>query len=1273
MLIVRASRPDYVQDIGLAEEDMNITVRGCRRSAAGSVVYWTLVVCTAGIIFIVDSWFHTFSTWLLLKQAPLSEAECVHVSSGGKFVSLEVVSAVQFDGTLEAAFNPQDSEKHIEQYGDGPGELRMFTFRHYRFAYLPASAQFVPISRWKDPEWTLGVATGLAGLSERIHRQRMSIFGQCVIDIREKTYLRLLWEEVLNPFYIFQLASIIIWSCEDYYYYACAIFVISAISIASTLISTKRTMRKIREMSAYTCDVLVLRAGHWSEVASSDLVPGDIFDLADAKFAALPCDAVLLEGDCVVNESMLTGESVPESKSPLEHTSRVLQEIDMAAHTLKPSMSRHILFAGTHLVRVRKVNSVYGKQTASRTSTGQADTRQLRATAMVLRTGFCTTKGTLVRSILFPRPTKFRFYRDAFRFIGVLAGIAVIGFTVNSINLHRLGVSNGAIAKKALDLITVVVPPALPACMSIGMAFAARRLRKEGIFCISPSRINVASKVALMCFDKTGTLTETGLDLLGVRIASQSNRQFVDMHSTIEQVTESVAIAESGELVDAAGIPCLTVANALATCHSLRLVNGAPVGDPLEVKMLEFTGWQIEENDMANMQKLSGNDGSGDDNSPSSSLATNMLQTVVHPPAASMLDLPTNSDNESPDPNTVCGSGIGCLEEVGILRCFEFSSSLCRASVIAKRLHGGYAEVYVKGAPEVVRTLCIPTSVPADYDQVLNKYTQHGYRVIALAGKILQQSWRDAATLDRASVECNLSFMGFLVFENRLKPATQGVLEELREAQIRSIMCTGDNPLTAVSVARECSLVAPGVQVFVSRLAGASDMTVKDCEYNIHAPLAAVSWVHYAGLGIVLDPVSLVPRATDSNDVMAVELAAELAQSGRYCVAITGDVFGYLSRYAHSTDTWKHMLMRAAVYARMSPEQKAEMIEQMQELGYITGFCGDGANDCGALKSADVGISLSEAEASVAAPFTSRTDNISCVTRLLKEGRCSIATSFGCFKYMALYSMIQFTTCCLLYIYNVNLTDGEYLYVDLFTILPVAICMDRARPFKRLVPKRPSASLTSKKVLASLLGNVALVIGFQIAVYFLTESQPWYQKQVPADPNDPDSTPKEGDLNTAMFLFTSFQYLFAGAIFNIGPPYRQPAYRNYSYVAVVAVILIFDLWVLLAPVDGLLSLFGLMHTKVSWRFTILGMAAANFALCYLGEWLLFPRLAIPLAKVFRLIKLVCSGKLYKRYELAAGEVGHTGHSGLWARLGQRQNRKEYKLLLSCMAGGSSWY
>lgn len=101
--------------------------------------------------------------------------------------------------------------------------------------------------------------------------------------------------------------------------------------------------------------------------------------------------------------------------------------LDLAASSVYPAVARHFLFSGTKIIRARKPQDGIEEEAV--------------ALAMVVRTGFNTTKGALVRSMLFPKPTGFKFYRDSFYYIAVMGGIAALGFIASLINFIRLGVS----------------------------------------------------------------------------------------------------------------------------------------------------------------------------------------------------------------------------------------------------------------------------------------------------------------------------------------------------------------------------------------------------------------------------------------------------------------------------------------------------------------------------------------------------------------------------------------------------------------------------------------------------------------------------------------------------------------------------------------------------------------------------------------------------------------------------------------------------------------
>ncbi|XP_050010124.1 polyamine-transporting ATPase 13A2 isoform X5 [Alexandromys fortis] len=971
----------------LSSSVSSVRLSGYCGSPWRAIGYHAAIWMLAGIPWLVFRWKPLWGVRLRLRPCSLAHAETLVIEirdkegSSRQLFTVQVQTEAVGEGSLElprqaqaedgrsqtaVGVVPEDTwEDTTQLHGQKEAKqvLRYYLLQGQRYVWIETQQAFCQVSLLDRGRTCDDIHHSRSGLSLQDQAVRKTIYGPNVIGIPVKSYLQLLVDEALNPYYGFQAFSIALWLADHYYWYALCIFLISAISICLALYKTRKQSVTLRDMVRLSVRVQVCRPGGEEEwVDSSELVPGDCLVLPQ-EGGVMPCDAALVAGECVVNESSLTGESIPVLKTALPEGPKPY---------CPETHRRHTLFCGTLILQAR---AYLGP----------------RVLAVVTRTGFCTAKGGLVSSILHPRPISFKFYKHSMKFVAALSVLALLGTVYSIFILYR------------------------------------NRVLEEG---------------------------------------------------------------------PAAG--------------------SAP--------------------------------------------GTQVLAVMRPPPRG-----PQQQGTEEP------------LEPISVLCRFPFSSALQRMDVVVAWPGATQPEAYVKGSPELVASLCSPETVPSDFTQVLQSYTAAGYRVVALAGKPLPiaPSLEAAQQLTRDTVEQELSLLGLLVMRNLLKPQTTPVIQTLRKTGIRTIMVTGDNLQTAVTVARGCGMVGTQEHLVI-----------------IHATHPEQG--KPASLEFLPPEFSTVMNGA-KDPVQATGYPVELEPQSRH-LALSGPTFAVLQK--HFPKLLPKVLVQATVFARMAPEQKTELVCELQKLQYCVGMCGDGANDCGALKAADVGISLSQAEASVVSPFTSSMASIECVPTVIREGRCSLDTSFSVFKYMALYSLTQFISVLILYTVNTNLGDLQFLAIDLVITTTIAVLMSRTGPALTLVRARPPGALLSVPVLGSLLLQVALVAGIQLGGYFLVVTQPWFvplNRTVPAPENLPNYE------NTVVFSLSSFQYLILAAAMSKGAPFRQPLYTNVPFL--VALALLGSVLVGLILVPGLLQgPLGLRNiADSSFKLLLLGLVAFNFVGAFMLE------------------------------------------------------------------------
>ncbi|XP_026908520.2 probable cation-transporting ATPase 13A5 isoform X2 [Acinonyx jubatus] len=1115
------SKKDHRALLNQGEEN-ELEVFGYRTQNLRRALCLITTMLTCGVLLLVFYWKPQWRVWANCNPCPLQEADTVLLRTTDEFqryTRKKVICLYLATLKFPISKNPEEplvADRHsVINHAVLKPELKLRYIQVRKISLLEDS------NSCYDIHHTFGL-----GLTSEEQEVRRLVCGPNAIEVEIQPIWKLLIKQVLNPFYVFQAFTLTLWLSQGYIEYSVAIIILSIISIVLSVYDLRQQSVKLHNLvedhNKVQVTVMVKDKG-LQKLESHLLVPGDTLILPGKT--SLPCDAILIDGSCVVTEGMLTGESIPVTKTPLPHTENT---VAWKSHSLE-DYRKHVLFCGTEVIQVKP--------------SGQGPVR-----AVVLRTGYNTAKGDLVRSILYPRPLNFKLYNDAFKFIVFLAFLGIVGFFYALGVYMYHGVSPRDTATMALLLLTVTVPPVLPAALTTGIVYAQKRLKKKKIFCISPQRINMCGQINLVCFDKTGTLTEDGLDLWGTV-------------PTADNCFQEVNSFASGK-----ALPWGPLCAAMASCHSLILLNGTIQGDPLDLKMFEGTAWIMEDCDAD--------------------------YRTFGMPGSNIIIKPGPKASWSP------------VEAVAILRQFPFSSNLQRMSVVAQVAGEDHFHVYVKGAPETLAKFCKSETVPKNFPQELRKYTIQGFRVIAFAHKGLKmKKLSEVENLAREKVESDLSFLGLLIMENRLKKESKSVLKELHEACIRTVMITGDNLQTAITVAKNSEMIPGGSQVIL----------VEANEPEDFVP-ASVTWQ-------LVENQENGPEKNETCVNIGNISVPDGARGSCYHFAMSGKSYQVI--FQHFNSLLPKILVNGTIFARMSPGQKSSLIEEFQKLNYYVGMCGDGANDCGALKMAHAGISLSEQEASVASPFTSKIANIACVPHLIREGRAALVSSFGVFKYLTMYGIIQLIGASLLYWQLQLFGNYQYLMQDVAITLMVCLTMSSTHAYPKLAPYRPAGQLLSPPLLLSVFLNTCFTCIVQICAFLYVKQQPWYcevyryskcfldnqsnfSMNMSLERNGTENaTLIPGSVlsfeSTTLWPLTTINCITAAFIFSKGKPFRKPIYTNYIFSFLLISALGLTVFILFSDFQDIYRGMEFIPTLTSWRVSILVAALTQFCVAFLVE------------------------------------------------------------------------
>lgn len=453
-------------------------------------------------------------------------------------------------------------------------DIKHVDFLLRRYTWSEEQKLFVPGKMFRKHGPTGSEVDALkrvGGLTNTSAIERYREFGRNEIILSIPSLFKMTVTELSSFFYLYQIAAC--W-LPFYWDYITVGFMTLILVLASAMIKIYMEHKgklMLKDMATLHGTVWTKRDGSWTKLTSESLAVGDLICLTastDDTSVDLLADCLVVSGSCVVDEASLTGETMPIQKFPCPVN-------EQHRHPDEAENKKYYLFAGTAVLQANgtPVDSLPLGVTSG-------------ALAIITATGANTSRGDLMRGLIFGASLKSTLYIELRYSLGILVLLALIDFL--SLN-GRFQMSLSSMLTAMYSIIGLI-NHLISAALVAGQMRSADRLKANNeirIFTRDLHRLTIAGKVDIALLDKTGTITKSGLDMYGVI-----------------PVTRQILTDVSGRNSDITA----ELSAALALAHSVSRCNNQLIGHQVELRMVETAktlGWNFAD-DMKSANDPSG-------------------------------------------------------------------------------------------------------------------------------------------------------------------------------------------------------------------------------------------------------------------------------------------------------------------------------------------------------------------------------------------------------------------------------------------------------------------------------------------------------------------------------------------------------------------------------------------------------------------------------------------------------------------------------------------